>query len=106
MAGKPYMVRAVLGCRPKMNVGSAAGTSPGAVEAVGAAVTEFQPGDEVMGVVERGSFAELTVGPAEKLVRKPERLTFEQAAAVPISGTHRHPGPPRRGTCSLGRPCW
>jgi NADPH:quinone reductase-like Zn-dependent oxidoreductase len=50
-------------------------------------VTEFKPGDEVMGTAERGSFAELTVAPADKLVLKPERLTFEQAAAVPVSGT-------------------
>jgi NADPH:quinone reductase-like Zn-dependent oxidoreductase len=40
-----------------------------------------------MGSAERGSFAELTVAPADKLVRKPERLTFEEAAAVPVSGT-------------------
>jgi NADPH:quinone reductase-like Zn-dependent oxidoreductase len=39
----------------------------------------------VMGEVD-GSFAELATGNALKLVRKPGRLTFEQAAAVPISG--------------------
>jgi NADPH:quinone reductase-like Zn-dependent oxidoreductase len=86
MAGKPYMARPALGWgRPKVPIRGwdVAGT----VEAVGAAVTEFRPGDEVMGTAERGSFAELTVAPADKLVRKPERLTFEQAAAVPISGT-------------------
>ena len=77
---------AVLGwSRPKIRIRGwdVAGT----VEAVGSAVTEFEPGDEVMGNAERGSFAELTVAPADKLVRKPERLTFEQAAAVPVSGT-------------------
>jgi NADPH:quinone reductase-like Zn-dependent oxidoreductase len=86
MAGKPYMARPALGWgRPKVPIRGwdVAGT----VEAVGAAVTEFRPGDEVMGTAERGSFAELTVAPADKLVRKPGRLTFEQAAAVPISGT-------------------
>jgi NADPH:quinone reductase-like Zn-dependent oxidoreductase len=40
-----------------------------------------------MGSAERGSFAEHTVAPADKLVRKPGRLTFEQAAAVAVSGT-------------------
>lgn len=50
-------------------------------------MTEFRPGDEVMGTAERGSFAELTVSPADKLVRKPERISFEQASAVPVSGT-------------------
>ena len=86
MTGKPYMARPVLGLRrPKVRIRGwdVAGT----VEAVGSAVTEFGPGDEVMGEAQRGSFAELTVAPADKLVRKPERLTFEQAAAVPVSGT-------------------
>ena len=86
MTGKPYMARPMLGFRrPKVRIRGwdVAGT----VEAVGSAVTEFRPGDEVMGEAQRGSFAELTVAPANKLVRKPERLSFEQAAAVPVSGT-------------------
>jgi NADPH:quinone reductase-like Zn-dependent oxidoreductase len=86
MAGKPYMARPVLGFRrPKVRIRGwdVAGT----VEAVGSAVTEFRPGDEVMGEAQRGSFAERAVAPADKLVRKPSRLSFEQAAAVPISGT-------------------
>jgi NADPH:quinone reductase-like Zn-dependent oxidoreductase len=57
----------------------------GLVEAVGANVTEFRPGDEVMGAVD-GSFAELAIGTEESLVRKPARISFEQAAAVPVSG--------------------
>jgi NADPH:quinone reductase-like Zn-dependent oxidoreductase len=86
MAGKPYMARPVLGFRrPKVRIRG--WDVSGTVEAVGSAVTEFKPGDEVMGEAQRGSFAELTVAPADKLVRKPERLSFEQAAAVPISGT-------------------
>jgi NADPH:quinone reductase-like Zn-dependent oxidoreductase len=40
-----------------------------------------------MGEAQRGSFAELTVAPADTLVRKPSRISFEQAAAVPVSGT-------------------
>jgi NADPH:quinone reductase-like Zn-dependent oxidoreductase len=48
-------------------------------------VSGVQPGDEVMGIVE-GSLAELAVGTPDKLVPKPERLTFEEAAALPISG--------------------
>jgi NADPH:quinone reductase-like Zn-dependent oxidoreductase len=86
MAGKPYMARPMLGwARPKIRIRGwdVAGT----VETVGAAVTQFGPGDEVMGTAERGSFAEFAVAPADKLVRKPERLSFEQAAAVPVSGT-------------------
>jgi NADPH:quinone reductase-like Zn-dependent oxidoreductase len=85
MTGQPYMARPVLGLRrPKIRVRGwdVAGT----VEAVGAGVTTFRPGDEVMGVAEAGSFAEFAVTPAEKLVRKPANVSFEQAAAVPVSG--------------------
>jgi NADPH:quinone reductase-like Zn-dependent oxidoreductase len=57
----------------------------GIVESVGANVTGFAPGDEVMGIAE-GSFAELAVGKADLLVPKPSRLSFEEAAAAPISG--------------------
>jgi NADPH:quinone reductase-like Zn-dependent oxidoreductase len=57
----------------------------GVVEAVGAGVTRFQPGDEVFGTCETGSFAEFAVAPEKQLAGKPSTLTFEQAAVVPIS---------------------
>jgi len=85
MTGQPYMARAALGFRrPKVRVRGwdVAGT----VEAVGASVTDFRPGDEVMGVAEGGSFAEYAVTAPDKLVPKPANLSFEQAAALPISG--------------------
>jgi NADPH:quinone reductase-like Zn-dependent oxidoreductase len=84
MTGLPYMARPMLGLRrPKIRVRGwdVAGT----VEAVGSSVTEFVPGDEVMGTC-RGSFAELAVATQDDLVRKPPRITFQQAAAVPVSG--------------------
>lgn len=85
MAGMPYIARPMLGFRgPKIPVRGwdVAGT----VEAVGANVTDIRPGDEVMGTAAHGSFAELTVTPADKLVPKPAGLSFEQAAAIPVSG--------------------
>ena len=85
MTGQPYMARAALGFRrPKVRVRGwdVAGT----VEAVGASVTDFRPGDEVMGVAEGGSFAEYAITSPDKLVPKPANLSFEQAAALPISG--------------------
>jgi NADPH:quinone reductase-like Zn-dependent oxidoreductase len=85
MTGQPYMARPAIGLRrPKVHVRGwdVAGT----VQAVGSGVTDFRPGDEVMGVAEGGSFAESAVTRPDKLVRKPARLSFEQAAAVPISG--------------------
>ncbi|MGL5811628.1 MAG: NAD(P)-dependent alcohol dehydrogenase [Nocardioides sp.] len=57
----------------------------GVVDAVGEGVTDLAPGDEVVGVAE-GSFAEFAVGSRDSFVRKPGRLSFEQAAALPISG--------------------
>jgi NADPH:quinone reductase-like Zn-dependent oxidoreductase len=84
MTGKPYFARLMIGLRsPKFRVPG--WDVAGHVEAVGSGVTGFRPGDQVMGTVE-GSFAELAKARPEKLVPKPARLTFEQAAAVPISG--------------------
>jgi NADPH:quinone reductase-like Zn-dependent oxidoreductase len=86
MTGMPYMARPAIGFRrPKVAVRGwdVAGT----VEAVGANVTDLRPGDEVMGTAEGGSFAELVIARPDKLVPKPANLTFEQAGAVPISGT-------------------
>jgi len=85
MAGMPYMARLALGLRrPKVAVRG--WDVSGVVEAVGANVTDFRPGDEVMGTAEQGSFAELAATPADKLVTKPAGISFEQAAAVPVSG--------------------
>jgi NADPH:quinone reductase-like Zn-dependent oxidoreductase len=86
MTGMPYMARPAIGFRrPKVAVRGwdVAGT----VEAVGANVTGFRPGDEVMGTAESGSFAEFAIARPDKLVPKPAGLTFEQAGALPISGT-------------------
>jgi NADPH:quinone reductase-like Zn-dependent oxidoreductase len=84
MTGRPYLIRAVgFGLRaPKApNPGrSLAGT----VESVGKDVSEFAPGDEVYGTC-GGSFAEYVRAQPGKLAPKPANLSFEQAAALPIS---------------------
>jgi NADPH:quinone reductase-like Zn-dependent oxidoreductase len=61
----------------------------GEVEAVGASVTRFRPGDEVFGWSGHlgGAFAEYVSVSEDALVTKPAKLTFEQAAAVPMAGT-------------------
>jgi len=85
MAGEPYIARLALGLRgPKIAVRG--WDVAGIVEAVGANVQDLRPGDEVMGTAEQGSFAELTVTPADRVVLKPAGISFEQAAAVPVSG--------------------
>ncbi|MHA6783124.1 NAD(P)-dependent alcohol dehydrogenase [Pseudonocardia saturnea] len=84
MAGLPYPVRAAgFGLRrPKhLNPGrSLAGT----VDAVGIAVTGFEPGDEVFGIG-AGSFAEYVGVRTDTLAPTPSNLSFDEAAAVPVS---------------------
>ncbi len=57
----------------------------GQVVEVGKRVTQFKPGEAVFGVC-KGAFAEYTCASEHRLVPKPESLSFEQAAAVPIAG--------------------
>jgi NADPH:quinone reductase-like Zn-dependent oxidoreductase len=87
MTGLPYLIRIVvpdLGLRgPKVPVRGM--DVAGRVAAVGGDVTRFQPGDEVFGWCD-GSFAEYACAPEDNLAPKPPSLSFEQAAAVPISG--------------------
>ena len=64
--------------RPGMDVA-------GEVEAVGNKVTRFKAGDAVFGIC-RGAFAEYVCGRETSLTLKPESMSFEQAAAVPIAG--------------------
>jgi NADPH:quinone reductase-like Zn-dependent oxidoreductase len=82
MAGEPYLMR-LLGFGLRAPSVAVPGTNfAGVVEAVGADVTEFSPGDEVYGAA-RGTFAEYAVAPAVKLAQKPPQLSFEQAAVLP-----------------------
>jgi NADPH:quinone reductase-like Zn-dependent oxidoreductase len=84
MTGLPYPIRLGYGLRrPKTRVRGR--DVAGCVEAVGAKVTRFQPGDELFGTCE-GSFAEYACVREDRAARKPANLSFEQAAAVPISG--------------------
>ena len=85
MTGEPYLMRLVgFGLlKPKNPVPGQ--DVAGTVTATGAGVTRFKIGDEVFGIA-KGSFAEYAVAREDKLTHKPENLSFEQAAAVPISG--------------------
>jgi NADPH:quinone reductase-like Zn-dependent oxidoreductase len=84
LTGTPYLMRMGEGLRrPKTQT---LGTDyAGTVESVGAAVTQFQPGDEVFGL-RGGAFAEyLAVGEEGSIVPKPGNVTFEDAAAAPVA---------------------
>lgn len=86
MTGRPYLMRLLgFGLRaPKHRVPGLA--VAGSVAAVGPRVTRFSVGDEVFGV-SRGGFAEYAAAREDKLAHKPSTITFEHAAAVPVSAT-------------------
>lgn len=89
MAGLPYLIRlAGFGVRRPKQAGLGSDVA-GVVEQVGAGVAGLRPGDEVFGTcgpaARAASFAEYAVARPERLARKPENLSFEQAAAVPVS---------------------
>ncbi len=63
----------------------------GVVEQVGAGVSEFAPGDEVIGyiaqpILHHGAYAELVSAPVEALARKPRTATWPEAAGLPLAG--------------------
>ena len=71
----------------------------GTVEAVGRNVTEFKPGDEVYGTCD-GSFAEYARAEVGLLALKPAILSFQEAAAVPVSGVTALQGVRDRDRCN------
>jgi NADPH:quinone reductase-like Zn-dependent oxidoreductase len=86
MRGSPYILRLMAGIGapedPRAGVDFA-----GVVEAVGTEVTEFVPGDEVFGGA-NGAYAEYVTIPENRaIVKKPDNVSFEQAAGVAIAGT-------------------
>lgn len=85
LMGRPYLVRVVTGLlRPRNPVPGIAFS--GTVAGLGRRVSTFQTGDKVYGEAPRGAYAEYVAVPAPRLARKPDNLTFEQAAAVPVAG--------------------
>jgi NADPH:quinone reductase-like Zn-dependent oxidoreductase len=94
MRGVPYVLR-IMGAGLRAPKDLVPGTDlAGIVESVGKNVTRFRPGDEVFGQSlvanlwrHGGAFAEYAAVPAARFEPKPAGLTFEQAAAVPTSGS-------------------
>jgi NADPH:quinone reductase-like Zn-dependent oxidoreductase len=90
MAGMPYVMRlAGFGVRRPKNAGLGSDVA-GVVEQVGNGVTALSAGDAVFGTcgpaAKAAAFAEFAVARPDRLARMPGNLTFEQAAAVPVSG--------------------
>ena len=88
LRGKPLFSRATLGLRrPKHRILGV--DVAGQVQAVGAGVTRFRPGDEVYAnLLEHGygGFAEYVSVPASVTSARPANTSFEEAAAVPMAG--------------------
>jgi NADPH:quinone reductase-like Zn-dependent oxidoreductase len=79
---KPFISRFLTGLRrPKRRIPGM--ELAGVVEAIGAAVTEFNVGDEVFGVKGSGAHAEFVcIRESGAVAHKPAGMTFEEAAAV------------------------
>jgi NADPH:quinone reductase-like Zn-dependent oxidoreductase len=74
----------------------------GQVEAVGRKVTRFKPGDAVFGTC-KGAFAEYACASESTLVLKPDNVTFEQAASVPVAALTALQGLRDKGHLELGQ---
>lgn len=94
MRGVPYVLR-IMGAGLRAPKDLIPGTDlAGIVDSVGTGVTRFRPGDEVFGQSlvanlwrHGGAFAEYAAVAEGRFERKPAGLTFEQAAAIPTSGS-------------------
>src|SRR5579872_2041281 len=83
MRGTPYLVRMDAGVGAPQNIRIGVDFA-GTVEAVGGSVSKFHPGDAVFGG-KMGAFAQyVTVHENRAIALKPDNMTFEQAASVPI----------------------
>ncbi|KAI9330416.1 alcohol dehydrogenase [Obelidium mucronatum] len=88
--GDPYLIRAMIGLpAPKKNLVPGTALS-GIIEAIGPAVKDLKVGDQVFtepGVKVLGAFGEYVAVPETMVCPKPSNMSFEEAAAVPVSAT-------------------
>jgi len=77
----------------------------GVVESVGANVTHVAPGDRVAYAMTRGSYAEYAVVPESALVKLPETIDFESAAAAMLQGMTAHYLTHSTFPLSIGQTC-
>jgi NADPH:quinone reductase-like Zn-dependent oxidoreductase len=104
MKGVPFIIRKLM----KMQTPSAANPVgigrdvSGIIEAVGRNVTQFKVGDEVFGNCE-AAVAAYACTKESALVAKPETLTFEQAAAIPVAGLTALQGLRDKGRVQAGQ---
>src|SRR6476469_6128361 len=105
MRAEPFLARLANGLLKPRNPRLGADLA-GQIEAVGGSVTEFRKGEEVFGSLTlgaMGSFAEYVCAHEDLLALKPARLTFEQAAAVPLAAFTALQGLRDKGQLQLGQ---
>jgi NADPH:quinone reductase-like Zn-dependent oxidoreductase len=88
LKGEPFLVRIIDGgiLKPKYNIPGS--DIAGQVEEMGKNVKQFQLGDEVFGNLSsygRGGFAEYVCAPENALALKPDNISFDEAASVPLA---------------------
>ena len=88
LRGTPFLARLMVGGLLKPGHRVLGSDVAGTVEAVGARVTRFKPGDDIFGMsFKHGGFAEhISLSKSSLVVAKPAELSFEEAAAVPMAG--------------------
>src|SRR6266571_1809738 len=105
MRGTPFLARLVNGLQKPKNTKLGADVA-GRVEAVGRNVTQFQGGDDVFGCIpihELGSLAEYVCAHEDAVALNPGKMTFEQAAAVPLAAFTALQGLRDKGQIKLGQ---
>jgi NADPH:quinone reductase-like Zn-dependent oxidoreductase len=102
MRGEPYLVRIAAGGLRKPKDARLGADVAGEIEAAGRNITQFKPGDAVFGSC-HGAFAEYACASESNLAKKPDSVTFEQAASVPIAAFTALQGLRRGGLTKDGK---
>jgi NADPH:quinone reductase-like Zn-dependent oxidoreductase len=105
LRGRPLFSRVTLGLlRPKHQILGV--DIAGRVEAVGSGVTRFKAGDEVYANLldhGYGGFSEYVSVPVDAVSLKPAKLSYEEAAAVPMAAVTALQGLRRHGAVQPGQ---
>jgi len=102
MRGEPYPVRIAAGGLRKPKDSRLGADVAGEIEAAGKNITQFKLGDAVFGSC-KGAFAEYACASESNLALKPDNVTFEQAASVPIAAFTALQGLRRGGLTKDGK---
>jgi len=101
LSGTPRFARPMMGIRRPKHARRGVDVA-GVVEQVGSEVTRLQPGDEVFGIG-RGAFGEYVRATEQMLAPKPARLSFEEAASIPVAAVTALQALRDRGHLSAGQ---